>query len=1441
MHLYCRHCAIPTLLFASPKGRKGKAMYKRLNHIWGLLSFILISSCSYSHPQRVTQFSPAPVPRFTFRVEHVTDGKRPLNGITDITQSPDGLIWMAGTEELIRYDGYDLVLYRTPMTEPDAKAVNFLTQILVDHLGIVWTATRGAGLKSFNPKTEQFVLYRPDPLNPKDLAPPVASALLEDRNGALWIGTPLGLKSLDRERKQFARFADDTSETENGCAHGVTSILEDSHGTLWVGTVAGLSRFDRASNRFVRYGSRKNHPLRLPNDTVTALCEDGNGLIWVGLLTGELVRFDPGRGTSFLYRPDPGNPQSISDGYVLSLARDGFGNLWVASLNGGLRLLEASTGKCLHFRNSPNDPTTIQHNVVGRLCAEKMNPRDAVVSPSTRQPVAVIWLCYPEVGVSRIVVRKNEFLNIQSSQLGLGENRSGIMWSLTQTHNGTIWAGCQQTGGKGLLNLDVKSKKIIQYFHDESNVRSLGGNSIKQVLEDSRHNIWVITLGKLQRFDPARKEFKTLSLPAGVTSICEGRDGSLWLALMNSSGYVFAGKLDPVTDACISYPRPRESLVPPRDSPSLSVYEDTQGFLWIGTFNGGLYSFDKQAHTYRRFRSSSADSGAIKTDAVSSIVEDPMGNLWIGTHIGLYRFDRKIERFEYVPHPAYPNTNFTRFFIRGMVYDDRGYLWIASGPALSRFNILQRSFLDFGSADGLDIVRLGVIHFDREKRTMCVGGLNGLAVFHPDSLAQNPRIPTIMLTSFKIHEKSVSLPAPLTSTEKIEIPYSDNFFSFTFSAVDFVNPSENSYAYMMEGFDKDWVQSGNRRYASFTNLEPGSYVFRVKGANSDGVWNERGTSVQIIVNPPWYKSMPAYVSYAIVLAFSLFALERYYRRRLTLRHEMQMKDFESQKLREIDQIKSRFFANISHEFRTPLTLILGPIDRIKSALREPELSEDLEVMRRSGQRLLRLINRLLDLSTVDAGRMPLYARPTDLVPFLRTLVSSFVSHAERKGIVLKLEIREDHIDAYVDREKLEEIVTNLLSNAFKFTARGGQVTVVASVHAEPPTAADSPSQASRGLQIAVQDTGIGIPPDKLSVVFDRFFQVDSASGRELGGTGIGLALAKELVELHRGSLTVSSIPGEGSVFTVELPLGKEHLRSDQIIEDDTGATPARSARESKEIENADANTSPLFALREESTKKKPVVLVIEDNADVRRYLRSILDGEYEIEDAAHGEAGLAIAFEGLPDLVVSDIMMPRLDGIEVCRRLKTDERTSHIPIILLTARASAESKLEGLETGADDYITKPFDAEELRARVRNLIEVRLKLREKYRQAFVLGATDQHVSSIDEQFLRKVVSAIEKHLSEPAYETATLAYDVCMSRMNLNRKLQALTGHSTHDFIRTLRLYRAAQLLRQHAGNISHIAYEVGFSSVSHFAKAFHEQFGEAPSDFAERPSKSVAP
>lgn len=728
---------------------------------------------------------------------------------------------------------------------------------------------------------------------------------------------------------------------------------------------------------------------------------------------------------------------------------------------------------------------------------------------------------------------------------------------------------------------------------------------------------------------------------------------------------------------------------------------------------------------------------------------------------------------------------------------------------------------------------------------MYAGDLQGnMIAFRPDELPTGATPLKVILTDFRVFENPVPLPEPIYRIREVELRPDQNFFSFRYSALEFVRISKIYYAYKMEGFDRDWVQAKSRAYAGYTNLDPGRYTFQVKATDANGVWSDSVTALSVVIHPPWWRTAWAYILFTLAGATVLYGFWRYDRKRVALRHQLAMKDFETQKLVEVDQVKTRFFANISHEFRTPLTLILGPVEKLRSRLSTPDVQKELGAIHRNAHRLLHLVNQLLDLSKLDAGRMALQVCPTDLVSQLKVLVYSFLSLAERKRITLLFDPHEDALIAYVDRDKIEKILTNLLSNAFKFTADGGEIVVSLGRRTDESRRQGPASIASSEpgwVEITIADTGIGISQDKLEKIFDRFYQVDGTLTREQSGSGIGLSLTRELVELHRGYIRVTSDEGKGSTFVVGLPLGKQKFTPDEVVEHapELTAPGAVEERVASELTAADEDQGDDRGEGEEAVEggaevSRPVVLIVEDNQEVRRYVREYLERDCKVLEASDGVEGLESASASQPDLVITDIMMPRMDGIELCKRLKNDEKTSHIPVILLTARASTEDKVGGLETGADDYVIKPFEAKELQVRVHNLIEIRRTLREKYKQNIILQPTELAVTSSDARFLKKLMESVEKHMADPDCGTETLAQDVYMSRMQLNRKLQALTGYSTHEFLRTQRLKRAAQILQQHAGNMSEVAYEVGFASPSHFARAFKEQFGVPPSEYALR-------
>jgi signal transduction histidine kinase/DNA-binding response OmpR family regulator len=748
---------------------------------------------------------------------------------------------------------------------------------------------------------------------------------------------------------------------------------------------------------------------------------------------------------------------------------------------------------------------------------------------------------------------------------------------------------------------------------------------------------------------------------------------------------------------------------------------------------------------------------------------------------------------------------------------------------------------------------------------MFFGGINGLNSFFPAAIQDNPHVPPVVFTGFQIFNRPVSfkekkspLSAPIAAAEAITLSHEQNVFSFEFAALDYADPAKNRYRYKMENFDRDWRDNGTRRMVTYTNLSPGEYVLRVQGANNDGVWNQTGAAIRIIITPPWWRTWWAYTLYAALFVAIMHSLRRYEMSRQRLKHQVEIErlqaeqqQLETARLQELDRMKSRFFANISHEFRTPLTLILGPAEQLEEEVAGARAKEKLDTIRKNAQRLLRLINQLLDLSKLESGKMQLRAAPGDLVEFLRGLTFSFAALAERKRIALRFEARSEKLLAYFDRDKMEKIFSNLLSNAIKFTPEGGVVildcgfeisdSAIPDLGLRHADSKDPAIQNPKSAIINVKDTGIGIPADKLARVFDRFYQVDTSSTREYEGTGIGLALVKELVELHHGTVSVASAVGKGSTFTVRLPLGKDHLAPEEVLEISeqysvtseqlsviSDQSPVTSNEQPATSDESERSGDPALA------GQPALILLVEDHAEMRRFVRNELEPNYRVLEAGDGEAGWQQAIEAIPDLVISDVMMPKMNGFELCRRLKSDERTSHVPVILLTAKADQPDKLAGLETGADDYLAKPFDSQELLARVKNLIAPRRALRERFKSQVVLKPSEIAITSVDEAFLKKVMAAVEKHLAEEEFDVETLCREVGISRPQLHRKLTALTGRAANELIRTMRLQRAADLLAKNAGTIAEIAYMVGFSSQGYFTKCFQEQYGLTPREYAKK-------
>jgi len=934
---------------------------------------------------------------------------------------------------------------------------------------------------------------------------------------------------------------------------------------------------------------------------------------------------------------------------------------------------------------------------------------------------------------------------------------------------------------RGLGRFDRANDSFHFYSNDPNDSTSISHNWISVILQDEDDVLWIGTVSGFNRFDKKTGKFTRFK---------------------------------------------HYSKNPPTLSQKQvnNIYADQKGGLWISNnYRGGLYLFDRTNESFKLFYVQKTESDkqerVIPTSTINTIYEDLKGNFWIGTyHSGFHLYDRDKGTSVY-------NITGRDGLANDLVYsaleDDAGNFWIGTGNGLSKFNPETRSIKNYFTSDdfeGNHYWRNSA--FKTSTGELLFGTYDGFIMFHPDSIKDDPVPPQVVISNVSLFnrpgEKLIG-DGFISELDEVELSYDQNDLRFDYVGLHFSESEKNQYKYMLENFDDDWVDAGTQRNATYTNLDAGEYIFRVTASNSDGVWNKEGASIKIIIPPPFWATWWAYSLYVLFGLGLLYSVRRYELNRTLLKSQHKLDEVRLQEREETDKMKSRFFANISHEFRTPLTLMLGPAKDVIEKTKEPHTKKNVGIIKRNAGRLYGLVNQLLDLSKLEAGKMTLETREQNIIPLLKGLVLSFTSMAERKKITLRFNTIEENLNVYIDKEKVEKIIINLLSNAFKFTPEGGCIDFTV-------------EKMIKEAEIRITDNGIGIPKDRIDKIFDRFFQVDGSQTRESEGTGIGLALTKELVELHKGKIKVESKEGEGTTLTVQIPLGKEHLRPEEICEAE------KEGQEEKQNElNFTEDIIPEPESRKEKTDidllidtDKPLLLITEDNSDVRKYIIGHLEDDYRIQEAVDGEDGLEQALNHIPDLIISDVMMPKMDGFKLCNKLKTDEKTSHIPIIMLTAKATSEDKIEGYETGADDYIMKPFDATELKARIKNLIEIRKKLQEKFSSEDF--AIPKELSSIDERFLNKVLKVINEHISEEDFSIELLSKESAMSKEQIYKKLKALTGKSPSLFLRSIRLVRAKKMIKENKSTISEISYLVGFSSPAYFTKCFKEEFGNSPSD-----------
>jgi signal transduction histidine kinase/DNA-binding response OmpR family regulator/ligand-binding sensor domain-containing protein len=1342
------------------------------------------------------------LPVFQFNRLTTADGLPSSEIRSNVGRDRTGFVWVGLENGLARYDGYTCKVYREFSTPNNAL------KLFIDSQGRLWVGKYATGLSLYDPVKDRFVNFLKAKEDSASLHASYIAGIFEDDAGILWFGTEDDIVSVDPGMStntdsvvQHIRFR---TTPFKGFKDGATQVERWDDNSMLVVSFGGLFVVNRHTRSISRAPLPRMDGMRLATLSVFTVFRESPQKLWLGTASHGLVLLDQDKRTLTSYHKNRKNASGSADDQIHELQLDNHGRMWITTGN-GLDVFDVRSGSYMDYLTSWGGP------------GKSMFTRMSIDS------TGILWISTADDGLYFLSPASFRFPHyaVRGAAGAPMEMETTIPWS-----DGTYWITAE---GK-LLQIRLDNLSVLRSVDLFKREKSGFGQAVYASLDDGKGTLWFGTWGLgLYSYEPRSGRVKNFHyahrLPGLVfnSDVCKGlvkaTGDTLWVA-----GY---------DDKLLAFDTRRQTFTSIPHDPRGQVWDlmkDRSGRIWISDQLLGLFVADPSSRRSELLRSDSTDSGSMSDIHPYKTYEDLRGRIWVGGKV-LRLWDPESRSFKsFVNNDPVLADPILSLPLR---CDSKERLWVHyPGKGMGLLSPQTNTFTDFDGSDGL-ISPMSMTSLP-DGRVMLVGS-RGMNLVHPDSLFAPGRAPPLVISKITVND-SANVHYQSYPTTPARLGYDQHVLEFEFAAIDPGQGHLITYRYRLEGFEESWIDPGQRRYVRYPGLAPGSYVFRVKATSTFGRWPEQETALAFSIAPPWWRTIWAYGFYALLALAALWAAYSIRFRQVQLRQMAEMEHLQAEHLAEVDRLRSRFFANISHEFRTPLTLILGPLHKWKE--REPEtieLRKDLAMVERNARRLLRLINQLLELSKLEAGAITLRACRTNIVPLVRGIAYSFETSAGSRRIGLEVVTPEDAIEVYCDRDMVEKILTNLIANAFKFTPDGGSVVITLTPSPSPKMGegdrgGEGSSRMDNGfVEISVSDTGIGIPPEQLTRIFDRFFQVDASHTREHEGSGVGLALVKELVELHHGTIEVTSEVGRGTEFIVRLPMGRAHLHDEEIVDAPALAEPPRHPGSAiiDEIENGEsvAVEEPLPA-----GDQRPIILIVEDNTDVREYVKSFLLSAYRVLEARDGAEGEEKALEAIPDLVISDIMMPAMDGYEFCKRLKLNERTSHIPVILLTAKAASEDRVEGLETGADDYLVKPFEPKELLARVKNLIVLRRRLRERFSAGQILKPGEITVSSIDDTFLQKVKTIVESHLSEEGFGVEDLSGAVGMSRSQIHRKLTALTGLATGDFIRYLRLHRAMDLLQQNAATISEIAYSVGFSTPAHFSKCFHEQFGRTPSE-----------
>ncbi len=1329
----------------------------------------------------------------------------PSNTVNVIIKDKYGLMWFGTSNGLSKFDGSNFTVYRHEVGNEHSLPTNDIVSLYEDKQGRLWVGSSNGGIYYYDRNSDRFLAFEG-----KNQLPTIqnvsARAFYEDREGRLWIGTYGNVIIIDlKTSKIIAKPVRDKKIDEPG-SFVVLSIFEDSRHRVWLGSNKGLFLYNRKTDSFKGFTHSNTDPNSISHDAIKTITEDTNGNIWFGTQNGLNKWLSDGHFK--IYRTETDNKHSIINNVIFALYSDSYGKLWVGTEN-GLDIYDPDTDSFQHNVNDPRDIFSIRNNSIRSIYIDPVGIywvgtfRGGVAKYDKILPLFDLKLsnhfdsqglsaplvnCFAEYKGGKVFVGtdggglslfdKNTRLFKPYPLRGKAGKTVGVILSLLMDHLGKLWAG---TYNNGVFCIDPSTGNYRQFTADGT-PNSIASNDVSALMEDGNGKIWIGTIGGgVSVFDPASSKFEQFNKKAAST---------------------FAPKL-PLNDFINA------------------IRRGPGGDIWIASNGTGIAVYHSSNGTVSRYNKVTNN---LSDDIVQSVFVAKDHTVWVGTNQGLSYFNANTEKFiTYTEKNGLANAS-----IKTIIEDERGTLWLSTDLGISLFDRRQKVFRNFTNENG---VQQGSFLSGAGLKTsggdIYFGGEEGFNFFNPASLPDASAPSRVLLTDLKINNITVvpgedaAIQQQIGISKEIQLKYGQNF-SIGYVALDYTSPMQNHYAYKLEGFDDDWNYVRKTRVANYTNIDPGEYVFKVKADNNDKFSNNVLTSVKVVVSPPFWRTNFAYFLYAALFCLLIFWIRQRGINNLKLQFAREQEELrveqlieterrEAAQLRELDKEKIQFLTNLSHEFRTPISLIAAPVEKLIGKKLGNDVNDELGVINRNIRRLLNLVNQLLDFRKMEEHQLKLNLASADVITFINETAESFKDIATKKQISLEIKNSRPHWLAWFDQDKLERIIFNLLSNAFKFTPAGGLITLETEVNE---------NAVIPYIKITVSDTGVGVPEKDLNIIFDRFYQSQQPSYILNQGTGIGLSIIKEFVELHEGNIVATLLPERGMRFVVELPLKPDAAKVEPTV----------IPKEEPQVPTALADKG----LNGHATPVNDIIriLLVEDNDEFRGYLAEHLQKHYQIIEASNGKEGWQKALSAHPQLVVSDVSMPEMSGVELSKKLKNDKRTRHIPIILLTAANGEDEQLRGLNAGANDYLTKPFNFQILHARISNLLELNKSLKDTYsKHIHMVAEQPMETESSDVKLLNSLMAFMESRLSDPELSVEELSKYAGMSRGSLYYKLIELTGLTPIEYMRSVKLEKAAALLQTSDYNVAQIAYMTGFGTPSYFSRMFKGKFGVLPSEY----------